>query len=353
MDLSEQALWQGVLKRDSRYNGICFYGVISTFIYCRLHCPSKKPKLENVRFFFAKEGAEKAGYRPCRRCRPDKAEEPSTNEIVSKILTVCRYIESCDYAPRLDELSQKVNLSSFYLQRVFNKILGISPRNYVDIHRQLRLKKALKAGDDVSLATYEAGYGSSSRLYEISSRYLGMTPKAYKDDGKGQRIYYSVVKCPMGPLLLAATKKGICTVRIGDSRSALVDELKNEFKNAEISEADSALSEWTQMLIDYLTGSSPWPKLPYDVKATAFQRKVWDHLRTIPEGQTMSYSEISATIGLPKSTRAVARACATNPVALVIPCHRAVPKTKGTGGYRWGAERKRKLLVMEKQKGLL
>jgi AraC family transcriptional regulator, regulatory protein of adaptative response / methylated-DNA-[protein]-cysteine methyltransferase len=352
MDLSEQALWEGVLNRDSRYDGICYYGVISTFIYCRLHCPSKKPKLENVRFFFAKEGAEKDGFRPCRRCRPDKAEEPNTSEIVSKILTICRYIESCDYAPRLDELSQKVNWSSFYLQRVFKKALGVSPRNYVDAHRQLRLKKALKDGDDVTLATYEAGYGSSSRLYEISSRYLGMTPRAYKDNGKGQRIYYSIVKCPFGHLLLAATKKGICAVRIGDSRRSLVDDLNSEFNNAEIAETDSKLSEWTQMLIDYLAGSSPWPKLPVDVKATAFQRKVWDHLRTIPEGETISYSELAAAIGRPEATRAVARACATNPVALVIPCHRVVSKTKGTGGYRWGAERKKKLLDMEKQKGL-
>jgi AraC family transcriptional regulator, regulatory protein of adaptative response / methylated-DNA-[protein]-cysteine methyltransferase len=352
MDLSEEALWQGILKRDSRYDGICFYGVISTFIYCRLHCPSKKPKLENVRFFFAKEAAEKAGFRPCRRCRPDKAEEPNTNEMVSKILELCRYIESCDYAPRLDELSQRVNLSSFHLQRVFKKVLGVSPRNYVDAHRQLRLKKALKAGDDVTLATYEAGYGSSSRLYEISSCYLGMTPKAYKDNGKGQMIYYSIVKCPLGFLLLAATKKGVCTVRIGNSQKSLVDELKSEFNNAEIAETDSKLSEWTQMLINYLAGSSPWPKLPYDIKANAFQRKVWDHLRTIPEGQTMSYSELASAIGQPKATRAVARACATNPVALVVPCHRVIPKTKGTGGYRWGAARKRKLLAMEKEKGL-
>lgn len=352
MDLSEQALWQGVVNRDSRYDGICFYGVISTFIYCRLHCASKKPKIENVRFFFSQEGAKKAGFRPCRRCRPDKAEEPSTNDLVSKMLTVCRYIESCDYVPRLDELSQKVNLSVFHLQRVFKKALGISPRNYVDAHRQLRLKKALKAGDDVTIATYEAGYGSSSRLYEISSRYLGMTPKVYKDNGKGKRIYYSIVKCPFGLLLLAATKKGICAVRIGDSQSVLVNEFKDEFKNAEIYETDSKLSEWAQMLIDYLAGSSPWPKLPYDVKATAFQRKVWDHLRTIPEGQTMRYSEIAAAIGQPKATRAVARACATNPVALIIPCHRIVPKTGGAGGYRWGKERKRKLLAMEKQKRL-
>ncbi|MCG6973132.1 MAG: methylated-DNA--[protein]-cysteine S-methyltransferase [Desulfobacterales bacterium] len=352
MDLSEHALWQGVLKRDSRYDGICFYGVISTFIYCRLHCSSKKPKLENVRFFFAKESAEKAGFRPCRRCRPDQAEEPGTNEIVSKILAVCRYIESCDYAPSLKELSQKVNLSSSHLQRVFKKALGVSPRNYADVHRQVRLKKALKAGDDVTLATYEAGYGSSSRLYEISSRYLGMTPKTYKENGKGQKIYYAVVKCPLGLLLLAATQQGICSVRIGDSHGTLVDGLKSEFNNAEIAEADSKLSEWAQMLIDYLAGSSPWPALPFDVKATAFQRKVWDRLRTIPEGQTMSYSEIAASIGQPKAARAVARACATNPVALVIPCHRVVPKTKGTGGYRWGAERKRKLLAIEKQKGL-
>ncbi len=352
MDLSEKALWQGVLKRDSRYDGICFYGVISTYIYCRLHCPSKKPRFENVRFFFSKEGAEKAGFRPCRRCRPDQAGQPGTNEIISKILTVCRYIESCDYAPRLDELSRTINLSSFHLQRIFKKIMGISPRNYVDMHRHLRLKKALKAGDDVALATYQAGYGSSSRLYEISSRYLGMTPKAYKENGKGQKIYYAVVKCPLGLLLLAATEKGICAVRIGDSHRALVDGLESEFNNAEIAEADSKLSEWAQILIDYLAGSSPWPALPFDVKATAFQRKVWDRIRTIPEGQTMTYTEIAAAIGQPKAARAVARACATNPVTLVIPCHRVVPKTRGTGGYRWGTERKRKLLAMEKQKRL-
>jgi AraC family transcriptional regulator of adaptative response/methylated-DNA-[protein]-cysteine methyltransferase len=352
MDLSDKALWQAVLKRDRSYDGICFYGVMSTFTYCRLHCPSKKPLLENTRFFFSKEGAEKAGFRPCKRCRPDKAEEPNIDQNVSKALEVCRYIESCDYIPPLDELSQQVHLSPFHLQREFKKVLGITPRNYADAHRQRRFKKALITGDDIALATYDAGYGSSSRLYEKSSRFLGMTPKAYKQHGKGQRIYYSVVKCPLGLLLLAATKKGICAVRIGDSHKDLVDELKNEFKNAVINETNSELSEWTQMLIDYLAGSIPWPKLPFEVKATAFQRKVWDHLRTIPEGQTMNYSEIASAIGQPKATRAVARACATNPVAIVIPCHRVVPKTGGAGGYRWGPERKRKLLAMEKQKGL-
>ncbi len=350
MDLSEQALWQAVLKRDRRYNGICFYGVMSTFIYCRFHCPSKKPLLENTRFFFSKKGAEKAGFRPCKRCRPDKTEEPRVDDINSKALKVCHYIESCDYIPTLDELSQQVNLSPFHLQREFKKVLGITPRNYADALRQLRFKKALKTGDDIALATYDAGYGSSSRLYEKSSRFLGMTPKAYKQHGKGQKIDYSVLKCPLGLLLLAATKKGLCAVRIGDSQKDLVDELKNEFKNADINETNSELSEWPQMLINYLAGSTPWPKLPYDVKATAFQRKIWNHLRTIPEGQTMHYSEIASAIGQPNAARAVARACAANPVAIVIPCHRVVPKTGGVGGYRWGSERKTKLLAMEKNK---
>jgi len=350
MDLSENALWQAVLKRDRRYNGICFYGVISTFIYCRFHCPSKRPLRENSRFFFSREGAEKAGFRPCKRCRPDREEESSVDELTSRVLAVCHYIESCDYIPTLEELSQQVHLSPFHLQREFKKVLGITPRNYADAHRQLRFKKALKSGDDIALATYEAGYGSSSRLYEKSSRFLGMTPKAYKQLGKGQKIYYSMVTCPLGLLLLAATNKGICAVRIGDSQKELVDELKSEFKNADIFESDSEVSEWPQMLVNYLAGSTPWPILPYDVKATAFQRKVWDHLRTIPEGQTMHYSDIASAIGQPKATRAVARACATNPVAIVIPCHRVVPKIGGVGGYRWGLERKTKLLAMEKQK---
>jgi len=227
--------------------------------------------------------------------------------------------------------------------------LGITPKNYADALRQLRFKRSLKAGDNIALATYDAGYGSSSRLYEKSSRFLGMTPKVYKEHGKGQKIQFSVVRSPLGFLILAATKKGICAVRIGDSQKALVDELKNEFKNADIYETDSELSEWTQLLINYLAGITPWPKLPYDVTATAFQRKVWDQLRTIPQGQTMHYSEIAAAIGQPKATRAVARACAANPVAIVIPCHRVIPKTGGSGGYRWGPERKTKLLATEKQ----
>lgn len=352
MDLTEKALWKAVLKRDLRYDGICFYGVISTFIYCRFHCPSKKPLHQNIAFFFSKEGAEKAGFRPCKRCRPDKAEGLGIDDSMSKVLTVCRFIEACDYIPTLEELSRNVHISPFHLQRVFKKALGITPRNYADAHRQLRFKKALRAGDEIALATYDAGYGSSSRLYEKSSHFLGMTPKAYKELGKGEKVHYSVIKCPLGFLILAATQRGICAVRIGDSRKALVDGLKSEFKNADISEANSVLSEWSQKLIKYLAGTTPWPKLPYDIKTTAFQRKVLQHIRTIPEGQTMHYSEIAAAIGEPNAARAVARACAANPIAIVIPCHRVVPKKGDVGGYHWGPGRKRMLLATEKKKKL-
>jgi AraC family transcriptional regulator of adaptative response/methylated-DNA-[protein]-cysteine methyltransferase len=352
MDLSEKALWQAVIDGDHTYNGISFYGVITTGVYCRFGCPSKKPLRENTRFFFSREGAEKAGLRPCKRCRPDNTAQQGTEGLASKVLGVCRYIESRDYIPTLAELSQKVNLSPFHLQRIFKKAVGISPRNFADAHRQLRFRKALQAGEDIALASYDTGYGSSSRVYEQSSRYLGMTPKQYKNKGGGQTIYYAVLACPLGYLLLAATKKGICVVRIGDSQSALIDGLKNEFQNADIHETSSELSEWPQMLINYLSGKTPWPKLPYDVQATAFQRKVWESLRTIPEGQTAHYSEIAAAIGHSTATRAVARACATNPVALIVPCHRVVPKSGGVGGYRWGPERKKKLLEMEKRKKL-
>lgn len=352
MDLSEKVLWQAVLKRDRHYDGICFYGVVTTYVYCRFQCPSKKPLFENTRFFFSRKGAEKAGFRPCKRCRPDNAAQASLDNMAAKALKICRYLEICDYIPTLDELSQQVNLSPFHLQREFKRILGITPRNYADALRQLRFKKALKTGDDIALATYDAGYGSSSRLYETSSRFLGMTPKAYQQQGKGQRIFYSVVRCPLGLLLLAATKKGICAVKIGNTRRGLVDELKNEFADADIEEATTELSAWPQMLINYLAGNAPWPKLPFDVKATAFQRRVWDQLRTVPEGQTIQYGELAAAIGQPNASRAVARACAANPVALVIPCHRVVPKKGGPGGYRWGVDRKDKLLALEKRKRL-
>lgn len=350
MDLTEDALWRAVEQRDGRYDGVCFYAVTTTGVYCRMHCASRKPLRRNTRFFFSTEGAVKAGFRPCKRCRPDQAGPPMTGVQIGKVIAVCRYIEGCEEMPKLAELARRVDLSPSHLQRVFTQTLGLSPRNYADAHRQMRLRGALQGGEEIALATYGAGYGSSSRLYEKAAQYLGMTPKAYQGKGKGQSIYYAVLQCPLGQLLLAATAKGICAVHIGDSRPALVAALQKEFGRARIVEARGALAEWTQLLIDYLAGRGPWPELPYDIRATAFQRMVWDYLRTIPEGHTVRYAEVAAALGRPRAARAVARACAGNPAALVIPCHRVVPKSGGPGGYRWGTQRKQLLLEMEKRK---
>ncbi|HMR66586.1 MAG TPA: methylated-DNA--[protein]-cysteine S-methyltransferase, partial [Anaerolineae bacterium] len=249
--------------------------------------------------------------------------------------------------PSLAEVAHHVGLSASHFQRIFKQTLGVSPKDYADAHRQQRLKSALQNGSDVTGALYEAGYGSSSRLYEQSDRILGMTPTAYKEAGQGQEIHYAVGQCPLGWLLLAATSKGICAVRLGDSQARLVQELYQEFSQAHILESGSFVAEWIQLLIDYLAERLPWPELPVDVQATAFQRRVWNELRTIPAGETKTYSDIAAALGQPQATRAVARACAANPVALVVPCHRIVPKAGGSGGYRWGPERKQWLLALE------
>ena len=350
MKLTEKALWQAIEARDGRYDGICFYAVVTTGIYCRLHCNSRKPLRRNTRFFFSREGAERAGFRPCKRCRPDKSQVPAAKGRLSMVIAVCRLIEGAEDMPKLVDLARRVNMSPSHLQRIFTQTLGLSPRNYADAHRQKRLRGALQNGEEIALATYEAGYGSSSRLYEKADRYLGMTPKAYQGKGRGQTISYAVLQCPLGRLLLAATAKGICAVHIGESRAELIAMIEKEFGRARIVEAHGELAEWPQLLIDYLAGHGPWPELPYDIRATAFQRMVWDHLRTIPEGRTVHYAEVAAALGRPKAARAVARACACNPAALVIPCHRVVPKAGGVGGYRWGRQRKQRLLEMEKRK---
>ncbi len=346
LNLSESALWQAVAERDRHYDGVFFFGVTTTRIFCRPQCPSRRPKRENTLFFFSAQTAAQAGFRACKRCRPDQAQP--VDPAHWPVLAACRYIEACDdHVPSLAEVAHHVGLSASHFQRIFKQTLGVSPKDYADAHRQQRLKSALQNGSDVTGALYEAGYGSSSRLYEQSDRILGMTPTAYKEAGQGQEIHYAVGQCPLGWLLLAATSKGICAVRLGDSQARLVQELYQEFSQAHILESGSFVAEWIQLLIDYLAERLPWPELPVDVQATAFQRRVWNELRTIPAGETKTYSDIAAALGQPQATRAVARACAANPVALVVPCHRIVPKAGGSGGYRWGPERKQWLLALE------
>ena len=269
-----------------------------------------------------------------------------------KLAKACHYIESVEDLPALSEVAGHVALSPAYFQKIFTKALGISPRNYADALRFKRLREKLKKGNDVSRALYDAGFGASSRLYEFAGRYLGMTPKNYKKKGAGLTIAYTITNSPLGPLLLAATEKGICSVKLGDHKKKLERELKKEFQAAQLIENDKNFRPWIQALIHYLAGRKPWPLLPYDVQATAFQRRVWDWLRAIPSGTTYHYSEAAKAIGQPDAARAVARACATNPVALIIPCHRIVPKAGGIGGYRWHPSRKQKLLKLEGAGGL-
>lgn len=268
--------------------------------------------------------------------------------IEQKLIKACRHIEETEDLPTLSQVARHVALSPAYFQKVFTKALGISPRQYADAVRFNRLRRQLQTGNDVSRALYDAGFGASSRLYEFAGRYLGMTPKTYQGKGRGRVITYTIAGSPLGCLLLAATEKGICAVRLGNNRKELEHELKKEFAAAQLIENNRQVRPWIQALVDYLAGHTPWPLLPYDVQATAFQRRVWDWLRTIPAGTTYNYSELAKAIGQPTAARAVARACAANPVALVIPCHRIVPRSGGVGGYRWSPARKQKLLTLEK-----
>jgi AraC family transcriptional regulator of adaptative response/methylated-DNA-[protein]-cysteine methyltransferase len=271
-----------------------------------------------------------------------------TNTLLQqKLIKACRYIEETEDLPTLSSVARHVELSPAYFQKTFKKALGISPRHYANAIRFDRFRRQLKKGNDISRALYDAGFGASSRLYEFADRYLGMTPKAYQKKGEGRLISYTIADSPLGALLLAATEKGICSVRLGDNKRTLERELKEEFSAAEFRKNDKYLQRWIQALIDYLAGHKPWPLLPYDVRATAFQRRVWEWLRAIPSGKTYNYSQAAKGIGRPSAARAVARACATNPLALVIPCHRIVPKAGGVGGYRWKPHRKLKLLKIE------
>ena len=336
--------WDAMSARDRSMDGVFYYAVLSTGIYCRPSCPSKRPRRENVVFFRARDAAERAGFRPCKRCKPEAALASDPNGLVEKI---CRHIDAHPGEPvTLEALSQALGMSPFYLQRTFKARTGITPRAYSDSRRLDSLKAGLREGHSVTRSLYDAGYGSSSRLYERASAQLGMTPSRYRKQGSGVAIRYAVASTPIGKMLLAATERGICSVHFGDSPARLEDELRAEFPKAEITRTDRKLRDQVKAMGEIIRGNSTG-SLPLDIQATAFQRRVWEALQAIPRGATKSYSKIAADIGLPKAARAVARACATNPVAIAIPCHRVVREDGAMGGYRWGVDRKKKLLALE------
>jgi AraC family transcriptional regulator, regulatory protein of adaptative response / methylated-DNA-[protein]-cysteine methyltransferase len=358
-DVDAPARWQAVQSRDRSADGAFVYAVRSTGIYCRPSCPSRKPRREQVVFFALAEAAEQKGFRPCRRCRP-RAVRFSDPKIMV-VARICREIDArmladpdidADTESRLTltQLSQSVGLSIHQLERAFRAVIGITPRQYADAQRLRRLKSRLKKGDNVTTALYEAGYGSSSRLYERAPSHLGMTPATYRRGGEGMHIDYTIVDSPLGRLLVGATDRGISALYLGESDATLRGTLEKEYPRASLRRDDNgpgSLGEWVERILAHLRGQKPHLDLPTDVQATAFQRRVWEELRRIPYGSTRTYSQVARAIGHPAAIRAVARACATNPVSVVVPCHRVVREDGKLAGYRWGINCKRALLDHE------
>ncbi|HET9401193.1 MAG TPA: bifunctional DNA-binding transcriptional regulator/O6-methylguanine-DNA methyltransferase Ada [Candidatus Acidoferrales bacterium] len=345
--------WEAVLSRDASRDGEFVYAVRSTRVYCRPSCPSRRPRRDQVQFFRAPEAAKAAGYRACLRCHPDDPESAVKNSAQERIVArICEAIEQPDEGvPNLENLASNAGISPHALLRVFRKKMGITPRQYADAVRLRKLKSGLQKGADVTTAMYDAGYGSSSRLYEQADAQLGMTPSTYRHGGRGMHISYTIENCALGKVLVGATERGISAVYLGDRDRALQQELRKEYPHADLKRDDSSLREWVRPIVANIGGANHPLDLPIDVQATAFQRRVWEELRRIPRGATRSYGDIAAAIGRPRATRAVASACAANRVAIVVPCHRVVRREGTISGYRWGAQRKRALLEQEKRSG--
>jgi AraC family transcriptional regulator of adaptative response/methylated-DNA-[protein]-cysteine methyltransferase len=343
--------WRVVLARDRRFDGVFVYAVRSTGIYCRPSCPSRRPRRALVQFYPIPEAAEAAGFRACRRCRPTQA--PSADPAVAVVRELCRTIDARPDRPAdIATLARRAGLSPHQLLRAFRRVLGVSPKAYRDARRLDRLKSALKSHRHVSPAIYDAGYGSSSRVYERAAGALGMTPATYRRGGRGAAIRYTVAASPLGALLVAATVRGVCRISLGDGATALARDLRAEFPAATIRRDTGTLNGWVEHILRHLEGRAPHLELPLDIRATAFQQRVWAELGKIPYGRTRSYLAVARAIGRPRAVRAVARACATNPVCFVIPCHRVIRDDGALGGYRWGLARKRALLDRERLKEL-
>jgi AraC family transcriptional regulator of adaptative response/methylated-DNA-[protein]-cysteine methyltransferase len=343
---SDDGCWRAVMERDTGADGRFVYAVRSTGVYCRASCPSRRPRREGVMFFGSPDDAERAGYRACLRCRPREASLHG-----NLVLRICRYLEAHNDEPiPLARLGEEAGLSPSHLQRVFKRVLGISPREYADACRFKSFKGRLLDSRSVTDALFAAGYGSTSRLYEGIASRLGMTPRDYRAGGSGENIQYAVSDSPVGRVLVASTARGVCAISLGGDDATLISALRREFPRARIQPAAQALEVPLQIVSDYLAGKSRCLDLPLDIKATAFQRQVWRALQSIPYGETRSYAAVAHGIGRPSAIRAVGRACASNRIALAIPCHRVIRSDGKPGGYRWGLKRKDFLATLEREK---
>jgi AraC family transcriptional regulator of adaptative response/methylated-DNA-[protein]-cysteine methyltransferase len=343
--VADEKRWTAVLERDAAQDGHFVYAVASTGVYCRPSCPSRRPSRDRVSFFATPDAAESGGYRACRRCEPRSQERSAVRQIQSARDYLDRH---WDETVTLDRLGKAVQMSPYHLQRTFKRVLGVTPKAYASARRLERMKSRLKEGDTVSRATYEAGFGSGSRAYEQSRTGLGMTPGTYRKGGRGMRIRYTILETVAGHLLAAATERGLCAVMLGDDDAPLESAIRQEYPAAVLERDDQALKQYTESVVERLHGRNADNGLPLDVGGSRFQWQVWDALRRIPAGETRSYQAIARELGRPTAARAVARACASNRVALVIPCHRVVRENGDLGGYRWGVDRKRRLLDQER-----
>ncbi|MGH9375998.1 MAG: bifunctional DNA-binding transcriptional regulator/O6-methylguanine-DNA methyltransferase Ada, partial [Terriglobia bacterium] len=342
------ACWRAVESRDRDSDGAFVYAVLSTGIYCRPSCPSRRPSKSRVLFFNSVAIAEESGFRPCRRCHP-QGPQPA-GSAAQRAEEVCRYIEAhADERVTLANLGVQFGMNPFYLQRTFKRATGISPRQYGDACRMSVVKTKLRGGQSVTGALYDAGFGSGSRLYERSYSHLGMTPGTYRKGGKDMKISYATVPTDLGWVLVGATERGVCAVKLGDSKRELETALKVEFPRAELERSEARLSHWTDEVVRRVQGQQPSGEIPLDVQATAFQKRVWQALCAIPLGATRSYQEVARSVGKPRAYRAVANACASNPVAIVVPCHRVIRSDGSLGGYGGGIERKQELLKLERK----
>jgi len=335
--------WQATLHRDARADGSFFFAVRSTRVYCRPSCPARRPLRQNTVFFRTPQDAEKEGFRPCQRCRPKQ--QDSATALVQRVAAVLANTE--DEPLRLASLASKVNSSPAQLRRAFRRAIGLSPKEFEQAFRLTRLKKMLREGSSVTEALYACGYGSSSRLYEKTNAHLGMTPASYRKGGEGMEIKYTVTNTTLGKVLVAATERGVSAVYLGENEKNLVEELRKEYEKAQIVRAAEGNESWLNEIVRRVEGNAPSVDLPLDVQATAFQRRVWQELQKIPRGTTRTYTQVARSLGKPRSVRAVARACATNPVSIVVPCHRVIRSDGTLAGYRWGLSRKEKLLERE------
>jgi AraC family transcriptional regulator, regulatory protein of adaptative response / methylated-DNA-[protein]-cysteine methyltransferase len=336
--------WRATMSRDTRADGTFVLAVRSTHIYCRPSCPARRPLRRNVVFFRTREEAEKQGFRPCRRCKPDKIAAP-----IALVERATRQLaESSEDTVRFGALASSLGTSPAALRRAFLHVTGLRPRELAEALRLARFKKLLREGRNIADALYETGYGSTSRVYERSNAQLGMTPATYRKGGKGMKIGYSITKSALGKVLVAATERGVSAVYLGDAEAKLIQELRDEYPRAEISPATDSFERWVKEIVQRVEGKPPRIELPLDLQATAFQRRVWQELQRIPRGTTRTYSQVARALGNPKAVRAVARACATNPVSIVVPCHRVIREDGNLAGYRWGLSRKEQLLAQER-----